>query len=124
MEDVGTATQRGKAVNTSAILERLVSFIYDERTQSKVLKMCGVGASVVLTRFTRETGIELGDTRARMEYVQLLKGKGWITVDSIGRIKLTLEGMRHVEERRNPSQRIMPTLAELLGRGRRDGVIR
>jgi len=125
-----------KGVNvekTGEVLEKLMTFIYDQYNSSDTFKSHGEHASVILIRFTRESGIRLGNARAQLEYMRLLKKRGWIevaSVDSISkpgprlfsfsRIKPTLEGINHVEERRQPGQALFKatsTEVELIGRG-------
>lgn len=118
---------------TGDILEKLMGFIYDEYNRSDTFKSYGEPASVIVTEFIRESGIELGDAGAQREYMRLLKKKGWIEVVSldgsskpgarlfsISRIKPTLEGINQVEQRRQPGQALLKatsTVAEIIGRG-------
>lgn len=120
-------------MKTGDILEKLMAFIYDEYNASDVFKSGGQYASVVLTGFTCESGIELGDAGAQLEYMRLLLRRGWIeivTLDGSNRIgarlftyskiKPSLEGIKHIEERRQPGQavvKIASTVAEIIGRG-------
>lgn len=115
------------------ILEKLMAFIYDEYNASDVFKSYGEHASVILTKFTRESGIGLGDARAQLEYMRLLLRRGWIEIVTLNgsnrigarlftysRIKPSLEGIKHVEERRQPGQavvKIASSVAEIIGRG-------
>jgi hypothetical protein len=120
-------------VKTGDILEKLMAFIYDEYNRSDRFRAYGEGASVILRRFTSKYGIRLGDIRAQLEYMRLLKKKGWIEVVSLdgsskigarlvsfARIKPTFEGISHVEQRRQPGQALLKassTAAEIIGRG-------
>ena len=120
-------------MKTGDILEKLMAFIYDEYNASDVFKSHGEHASVILTRFVRESGIRLGDAGAQLEYMRLLLRRGWIEIVTLdrstrigarlftySRIKPTPEGIRHVEERRQPGQAILKiasTVAEIIGRG-------
>ncbi len=118
---------------TGEVLEKLMTFIYDQYNGSDTFKSHGEAAGVILIRFTRESGIRLGDAGAQQEYMRLLKKRGWIEVVSVdgsskpgarlfsfSRVKPTLEGINHVEERRQPGQALLKatsTAAELIGRG-------
>jgi len=117
---------------TTAVLEKLMTFIYDQYNGSDTFKSHGEPAGVIVTEFIRVSGIELGDAGAQREYMRLLKKKGWIEVVSLdgsskpgarlfsfSRIKPTLEGINHVEERRQPGQtllKVTSTAAEITGR--------
>jgi len=117
---------------TSGVLEKLIAFICDEYNRCDVFKSHGRAASVVVTEFIYKYGIQLGNAGAQLEYIRLLRNKGWIeVVDAYGdsdpgailftfsNIKPTPEGIQHVEERRKPSQVIKKTTfaaAEFIGR--------
>ncbi|AQY72714.1 hypothetical protein B1772_01180 [Dehalococcoides mccartyi] len=118
--------------NTGDILEKLISFIYDEYNRRDVFKSHGEAASVVVSQFSRNYGIRLGDAGAQLEYIRLLRKNGWIEVValdgsstprarlfSFSRIKPTPEGIQHVEERRKPGRVIKKATsdaAEITGR--------
>lgn len=121
-----------KMDNTGDILEKLIGFIYDDYNRRGVFRSHGEAASVVVTQFCHKYRIQLGDARAQLEYIRLLKKKGWIEVvaldgssaprarlSSFSKIKPTPEGIHHVEERRKPSQgikRVTSDAAEITGR--------
>ena len=63
---------------TGNIIEKLIGFIYDEYNRREVFRSHGEAASVVVAQFCRKYGIRLGDARAQLEYVRLLRKKGWI----------------------------------------------
>jgi hypothetical protein len=67
-------------MKTGDILENILAFIYDKYNASDVFKSHGEHASVILTRFTRESGIRLGDMGAQLEYMRLLLRLGWIEI--------------------------------------------
>lgn len=120
-------------MKTGDILEKLMAFIYDEYNRSDTFRSYGESASVILSRFTSKYGIRLGDARAQLEYMRLLKKRDWIEVVSLdgsskigarlvsfARIKPTPEGIEHVEQRRQPGQALLKaatTGAEIIGRG-------
>jgi hypothetical protein len=122
-------------MKTGDILGKLMAFIYDEYNENRVFKAHGEYASIILKRFIRSYQIEykdIGDIRAQMEYIRLLRKTGYIEVVSIdgssnpkstlytySRIKPTPEGVQHVENKRNPGKAIMkaaPDIAEIAGR--------
>jgi hypothetical protein len=105
--------------------EKLMEFIYDEYQKSDVARKYGKYASVLVAEFERSTGIDLGDAGSQLEPFRLLYDKGWITLSpkslvSYARIKPTVEGIEHVEQRRNPAKKVMKVsgdVAEIIGRG-------
>jgi len=83
-----------KGVNvekTGEVLEKLMTFIYDQYNSSDTFKSHGEHASVILIRFTRESGIRLGNARAQLEYMRLLKKRGWIEVASVDSMRISLK---------------------------------
>lgn len=120
-------------MKTGDILEKLMEFIYDEYNANDVFKSYGEHASVILTGFSRRSGIGLGDAGAQLEHMRLLLRRGWIEIVALdgssvigarlltySKIKPSPEGIKHVEERRQPGQavvKIASTAAEIIGRG-------
>jgi len=123
----------GVRMKTGDILEKLMEFIYNQYSRSDTFKSHGEYASIMLTRFTRESGIRLGNAGAQLEFARQLLKKGWIEIVALdgstrigarlftySRIKPTPEGIEHVEQRRQPGQavlKIASTAAEIIGRG-------
>ena len=120
-------------MKTGDILEKLMEFIYDEYNRSDAFKSYGEYASVILSRFTDKSGIRLGNAGAQQEYMRQLLRLGWVEIVTLNRsgridtrlfghssIKPTPEGIKHVEERRQPGQavlKIASSVAEIIGRG-------
>ena len=99
-------------MNISDKLDKLIEFIYDEYEESSVFKTHGGYAGVIVYGFTDRTGISFGDAGAQVEAIRLLTKSGWLEIVpfsrhssssriiSSTRIKLTIEGIRYVEGRR------------------------
>lgn len=79
-KDATIKGRRGISMKTGDILQSLMAFIYDKYNASDVFESHGEHASVILTRFTRESGIRLGDTGTQLEYMRLLLRLGWIDI--------------------------------------------
>ncbi len=112
--------------------EKLMDFIYREYERNSSFEGHGEFASILVQRFQRRSGINLGAAQAELSAMYHLLRQGWIEIVSVdgtrirsnklyghSRIKPTHEGILHVEERRSLGKITMKassTTAEIIGR--------
>jgi len=121
-------------MKTSEVLEKLMKFIYSEYKSSDAFQSYGEYASIIVGRFADKSRIRLGDARAQLEYIRLLKRQGWIEYVSVDgstlgnarlslyntRVKPSLEGIEHVEQGLQPGKAMLKAAsaaAEIAGKG-------
>jgi hypothetical protein len=105
--------ERGKEMKTGEVMEKLMEYIYDEYNRDSAFKSHGQGIFPLTSGFGRVTGIYLGDAYDQREYIRLLVSKGWVCYVNKVRIKPTIAGIEHVEERRNMTKKLFKVTADL-----------
>jgi len=111
-------------MNVSQRYQRLLEFMYDKYQTSATLREAGEFPWPLADEFERESGVDLGDGASQLEAIRFLAKEGWVeistkTLSPASRVHLTRRGMKHVEDSRALSRKLMGplgNLAELIGR--------
>lgn len=119
-------------MKNSELMNKVISFIYDEYQKDDSFKSDGESAGQIMMRYYFNGNNDFFDVGAQVGFLNLLIDKGWIKVIKPSKLKkpnnglsrsdyitLTPDGIEYVENIRNPNRKIMGIIAntaELIGR--------